>query len=46
MTKDSVVDCGIIATVNREMLGSRIGRLPAEQMRAVDSALKISLDLD
>jgi len=45
MTKDSIVDCGQLATISKDKLGRMAGHLPEEYMRRVDSALKISLEL-
>lgn len=45
LDKDSVVDCGILATVRWDDLGRSIGRLPPEYMSRVDAALKLSLQL-
>ena len=45
LTKDSLVDCGHIATISRERLGNPIGHLPQLYMSFVDKALKISLQL-
>lgn len=45
LTKDSVVDCGFLATVLKEQLGPRLGSLPSQYLRAVDDALGVSLGL-
>ena len=44
LTKDSVIDCSFLVTVNSEKLKA-VGRLPAAMMQMVDEALKISLGL-
>jgi mRNA interferase MazF len=43
--KDSIIDCGHLATVGRDQLGSRWGRLPPDYERRLDEALRESLDL-
>ena len=43
--KNSVVDCGVLSTVDKETLGERIGHLPQKFMDEVECALKISLSL-
>lgn len=43
--KDSVVDCGILATVDKLELGDKIGRLSPAFMAQVDRAIRISLGL-
>jgi len=43
LKKDCVVDTGIIHTIPQAQLGPRIGILPAEDIRRVDRALRISL---
>lgn len=45
LTKDSVIDCGHVATVGRKQLGRRWGHLPFEYERRLDEALRHSLDL-
>lgn len=45
LTKDSVVDCGHIATVERTALGRRWGELPPEVLAHVGAALRVSLGL-
>ncbi|MBI3292536.1 MAG: type II toxin-antitoxin system PemK/MazF family toxin [Elusimicrobia bacterium] len=45
LTKNSVVDCGHVATVGRDQLGALRGRLPHRYLALVDQALKTSLDL-
>ncbi len=45
LKKDCVVDTGIIHTISKSELGPRIGSLSAEDMRRVDSALKLSLGI-
>lgn len=45
LTKDSVVHCGHLYTVDQQRLGTRIGKLPPSFMDQVDAALIYSLDL-
>lgn len=45
LTKDSVVDCGILYTVLQTDLGPKRGALPPGLMAEVDRALRISLGL-
>jgi mRNA interferase MazF len=45
LQKTCVVDCGHIATLEEVQLGERLGRLPADLMRLVDEALRVSLGL-
>lgn len=45
LKKDSVVDCGQIATRMQAELGRTIGRMPPEYMAQVDEALRRSLSL-
>lgn len=45
LQKACVVDCGHIATLEESQVGERLGRLPADLMRLVDEALRISLGL-
>ena len=42
---DSVIDCQTIATVPREEIVARLGTLPPELMRKVDSAVMDALGL-
>jgi mRNA-degrading endonuclease toxin of MazEF toxin-antitoxin module len=42
---DSVIDCQTIVTVPREEIVRRLGSLPADTMRKVDSALQDALGL-
>lgn len=45
LTKDSLIDCGHVATVGRDQLRRRWGRLPPDDERRLDEALRQSLDL-
>lgn len=45
LQKACVVDCGHLATLEEDQVGERLGRLPAELMRRVDEALRVSLGL-
>ena len=45
LTKDSVVDCGVVITVSKDALGDPIGRLPSGYLQAVDKAIAVSLGL-
>lgn len=45
LTKNSVVDCGHMATVGKDQLKARRGRLPHRYQRLVDQALRASLSL-
>jgi len=45
LSKDSLIDCGQIATIPKSMLGEPIGVLPPAAMAAVDRALMVSLGL-
>ena len=45
LDKDSIVDCGILWTVNSRDLGPCLGRLPPNVLAQVDAALKVSLGL-
>ena len=45
LTKDSLIDCGHLATVARDQLGRRWGRLPSEYEQHLDEALRRSLGL-
>jgi mRNA interferase MazF len=45
LKKDSLVVCNQIRAVNRSRLGSRIGYLDADTMRAVDRGLRAILDV-
>lgn len=40
---DSIVDCQTLATIPREEILSRLGRLPSDVMRRVDRALEDAL---
>ena len=46
LRKDSVVDCGFLATVDKSLLGACLGELPGDIMAQVDEALRRSLELD
>jgi mRNA interferase MazF len=45
LTKDSVIDCGHVATVGKDQLRRRWGRLPLAYECRLDEALKKSVDL-
>lgn len=45
LTRDSVAMAEQIRTLDKKRLGERIGRLPEEEMRRVDEALRVSLHL-
>ena len=45
LTKDSLVDCGHVATLEKTALRKRIGVLPRQYMDLVDLALMKSLSL-
>ena len=45
LPKDSVVNVSQIATVDKAVLTERMGDLPGDVMAAVDSGLKLVLDL-
>ncbi|MFC1521703.1 type II toxin-antitoxin system PemK/MazF family toxin [Elusimicrobiota bacterium] len=45
LTKDSVIDCGFLATVSKDKLGGLIGKLPLKYMGIVNEALRVSLGL-
>lgn len=45
LKKDSVVDCGHVATRLQAELGRPFGRMPAEYMTRIDQALRRSLSL-
>ncbi len=45
LTKDSYIDCGMLSTFRKTLLGNRIGRLGDADMRHVNRALRISLAL-
>lgn len=45
LSRDSVAMAEQLRTLDKQRLGPRIGRLPAEEMRRVDEALRISLHL-
>lgn len=42
---DSLIDCQTLATIPREEILKRLGRLPADVMQRVDRALQDALDL-
>lgn len=44
-TKDSLVRCNQIRTVDQVRIGERLGSLPPELMRRVDAGLRLILDL-
>ena len=46
LTRSSVVDCGVIATVAKSLVQRKIGSFPPEAMVRIDQCLKISLALD
>ncbi len=45
LPKDSVVNVSQIATMDRELLENKCGRLPASVMRSVDEGLRLVLSL-
>lgn len=45
LAHDSVVDCGFLATIPKDVLVRRLGRLSAEHLRRIDEALRQSLGL-
>jgi mRNA interferase MazF len=45
LPKDSVVNVSQIATMDRELLATKCGRLPASVMRSVDEGLRLVLSL-
>lgn len=45
LTKDSVIDCGYVATVARSTLGEALGTLPPEYLRRVEEAAMKSLGI-
>ncbi len=45
LTKDSVVNCGVLSTIPQVLLGNKIGVIHDADMRKVERALKISLGL-
>ena len=45
LIKDSIIDCGHVATVTREQLGRRWGRLSPDYERQLGAALRHSLAL-
>lgn len=45
LQKDSVIDCGHIATLHKNKLENYVGYLTDLQMHQVNKALKISLEL-
>jgi mRNA interferase MazF len=45
LTKNSIIDCGLIYTIPQEALGNFVGTLSTEDMTKVDQALKISFAL-
>ena len=46
LKKHSVVDCGHIATISKDILKQFIGHLPKQYMKQVDEALKTSLQIN
>ena len=46
LDKDSVVLCNQIRTVDKARLGRKIGEVPEPKMLQIDSALRVSLDID
>lgn len=46
LEKTSIVKGGQILTVDKKRLEKRIGRLSAAKMKEVDTAIRLSLDLD
>jgi len=45
LDKESVVDVSQLLTIDRELLGERIGALPPDRLRAVDKGLRLALGL-
>jgi mRNA interferase MazF len=45
LSKDSVIQCGLIRCIDESRVRRRMGKLSAATMRGVDDALKISLAL-
>lgn len=45
LAKDSVVDCGLVYTIEKSDLLEYVGHLPDEYMRRVDNALRKSFQL-
>lgn len=46
LTRDSVVNCDLLFTLDRELLIDHVGDLGTGQLREVDEALKLALGLD
>jgi len=45
LKRDSVANVSQLVTLDRSLLTSRIGRLPAEQLQQLDEGLRLVLDL-
>ncbi len=45
LTKDSVVNISQLVTLSKEFLVGRVGRIPPERIREVDSGLRLVLSL-
>lgn len=45
LSKDSVIDCGVLVTVDKTLLQGKLGELPLVFSSQVDKALRISLAL-
>ena len=46
LDKDSVVNVSQIATLDKQQIGSRVGRLAVEQLDALDTGLRLALNLN
>ena len=45
LSRDSVVNVSQLITVDKSVLNSRIGRVPAEALRDVDAGIRLALSL-